>query len=770
MHTRGKLVIHSCLRLAVVVVLTFFLSGAYAQKVGLVLSGGGARGFTHIGVIKAMEDNNIPIDYITGTSMGAIVGAFYSMGYTPDEMVTLFKSSDFKLWSTGDIDPKYVYYYRNADPKPSFADLYFNLKKLDSIAYKPTFLPTNIVSPRQMNYAFVELFSQANALAKGDFSKLFVPFRCVASDIYRKEAVVLRKGNLGDAVRASMTFPFMFKPIMINNQLLFDGGIYNNFPVDVMRSDFAPEFILGSVVSNNPSKPAENDIVKQIENMIVGKSDYTLDPAEGILLDFKLDNVNTFDFTKVDELVQLGYNEVIARLPEIRARVKREVSKEQVQSNRHDFKARLPELKYKNIYIAGIDTLRKKYIENTFHTNGKVFDNEEFKKGYFKLISDDKIAEVIPRAVFNDSTNLFDLRMRVKTKDQLKLSVGGNISSYASNQAYFGLMYQNLKDYAQTAYIDAQFGRVYNGLGVGTRVDIPTRHSWYMKLAFLLHRFDFYEGNKVFYDDDRTSYFNQFEVYSKLNVGFSLTMKGRLEFGLGYGVLTDRYSQNQDESLDESIYNIGSVFTKVETYTLNNVMYPVKGYHFLGMIQMAGGKEAFKSAGSSQNNIVENKNMWVQFRLKADRYYPLSRHFVLGALSEISFTSRSLLNNYTSTMLQAPAFSPTPHSKVSFNPYFRANQYLALGLKPIYKLNDQFHWRNEVYLFMPYKTIEKQPDGTAAYSQPFNNARLLMESSFVFDMKFASAGLFVNHYTAGSSQWNFGLNIGFLLFNNKFLE
>jgi NTE family protein len=749
------------------------LGSANAQKVGLVLSGGGARGLTHIGVIKALEENNIPIDYITGTSMGAIVGSMYAMGMNTDEMITLFKSDDFKLWSTGDIDPKYVYYYRNADPKPGFADLYFDIRKIDSISFKPSFLPTNLVSPRQMNFAFVELFSQANALAHGDFNRLFVPFRCVASDIYRKEAVIFSKGNLGDAVRASMTFPFMFKPIVVNGQLLFDGGIFNNFPVDVMRSDFKPGFILGSVVSNNPGKPNENDIVKQIENMIVNKSDYTINEKEGLLLDFKLDNVNTFDFTKIDDLVQLGYNEVIKRLPEIKAKVKREVTQQELLARRDSFTNLLPELRFRKIYISGIDSLQKKYVERTFRSKNRIFDMNDFKEGYFKLISDDKISEVMPRAVYNDTTGYFDLRMRVKTKDQIKVSVGGNISSSTSNEAYFGITFQNLKDYAQTAYLDAQFGRVYNGLGIGTRVDIPSQRNWYAKLAFTLHRFDYFEGERIFYDDSRTSYFNQMEVYSKLSVGFPLTMKGRIEFGLGYGALTDRYRQSltdQTGGLDESIYNLGSLFSKIETYTLNNIMYPIKGHHYYSNIQLAGGTETFRLNNSSQDNTDEKKNLWLQFMMKGEKYYTYSKKFVLGTMAEVDFTSRGFLNNYTATIIQAPGFTPTAHSKVAFNPYFRANQFIAAGVKPIYRINDQLHWRNELYLYVPYKTIEQQTDNSAAYSKPFNSAKFLFESTFVVDLKFASAGLFLNHYSAGVSKWNVGLNIGFLLFNNKFLE
>jgi len=103
--------------------LLFLFPITQAQKIGLVLSGGGAKGITHIGVIKALEENNIPIDYVAGTSMGAIVGGMYAMGFTVDEMIATIKSNDFKHWTTGEIDSNYKYYYRNADPKPSFVEI-----------------------------------------------------------------------------------------------------------------------------------------------------------------------------------------------------------------------------------------------------------------------------------------------------------------------------------------------------------------------------------------------------------------------------------------------------------------------------------------------------------------------------------------------------------------------------------------------------------------------------------------------------------------------
>ena len=340
------------------VIFLFFVFTVVAQKVGLVLSGGGAKGITHIGVIKALEENDVPIDYVAGTSMGAIVGGMYSMGYTTEQMVELFKSDDFKRWSTGEIESEYKYFYRNSDPKPSFIEIPFKIENLDSLDIAHNIFPTNIVPPRQMNYAFIPLCAQATAAAGEDFDSLFVSFRCVASDIYNKKAVVFKNGDLGDAIRASMTFPFMFKPITINNSLLFDGGIYNNFPIDVMRDDFAPDQIIGSVVTNNAKKPVERDLVMQIENMIKSRTDYSVQENEGILLKFETSDIKTFDFSRIDELVQMGYDSTIAHIDDIKKRIKRQLSVTDLAVRREVFLKKYPELKFQNVIVTGVDSLQ----------------------------------------------------------------------------------------------------------------------------------------------------------------------------------------------------------------------------------------------------------------------------------------------------------------------------------------------------------------------------------------------------------------------------
>ena len=187
-----------------------------SQSVGLVLSGGGAKGIAEIGAIQALEDNDIPIDYIAGTSMGAIVGGLYACGYTPAEMMEMIASKGFGYWSSGTIDPELTYYFVRQPQTPAFARLNVNLSRTDSADTTPGILPASLISPLPMNFAFMDLFAAYTAQCSSDFNNLFVPFRCVTSDITAKKKIVCRSGQLSDAIRASMSFPCVFAPIKMN--------------------------------------------------------------------------------------------------------------------------------------------------------------------------------------------------------------------------------------------------------------------------------------------------------------------------------------------------------------------------------------------------------------------------------------------------------------------------------------------------------------------------------------------------------------------------
>src|ERR1051326_8108274 len=196
--------------LLAIICILYLTPNSFSQKVGVVLSGGGASGLAHIGVLKALEENNIPVDYITGTSIGAFVGAMYAIGYSPKQMEQIALSEDFNNQVYGNIDKKYVYYFKKKEPNASWISLKLSL----DTAFE-TNLPTNIVNPATIDFALMEGMAPAIAAAKYNFDSLFIPFRCVAADIETKSTVVFHNGDLSEAVRASISYPFYLKPIKV---------------------------------------------------------------------------------------------------------------------------------------------------------------------------------------------------------------------------------------------------------------------------------------------------------------------------------------------------------------------------------------------------------------------------------------------------------------------------------------------------------------------------------------------------------------------------
>ncbi|WP_288203974.1 patatin-like phospholipase family protein, partial [Bacteroides sp. CAG:189] len=568
------------------VLITFLLllpMWVQAQKVGLVLSGGGAKGLTHIGIIRALEENNIPIDYITGTSMGAIVGSLYAMGYSPDDMEALLKSEDFKRWYSGEVEEEYMYYFKKNLPTPEFLNIRLSFR--DSLKIKPQFLPSSVVDPVQMNLVFIDLYARATAACGGDFDKLFIPFRCVASDVYNKKQLVMKRGDLGDAVRASMSFPFMFKPIEIDSVLAYDGGIYNNFPTDVMRDDFHPDIIIGSVVATNPTKPKENDLMSQIENMVMQKTDYSIPDSEGIVMTFKYDDVNLMDFQRINELHDIGYNRTMSMMDSIKSRIHRRVNLDNIRLRRLVYKSNYPELRFKNILIEGANAQQQAYIKKEFHaSDDKEFTYEDVKRGYFRLLSGNMISEIIPHAVFNPEDDTYDLHLKVKLEDNISVRIGGNVSTTSSNQIYLGLSYQNLNYNAKEFTFDGQLGKIYNNVQLMGKIDFATSIPTSYRLIASISTFDYFKKEKLFSRNDKPAFNQKDERFVKLKVGLPFLSNKRAEFGVGAAKIQDRYFQKNvidfdKDKYDKSTYSLFGGSISFNGSTLNSRQFPTQGAH-----------------------------------------------------------------------------------------------------------------------------------------------------------------------------------------------
>lgn len=753
----------------------FFLPFTQAQKVGLVLSGGGAKGMTHIGIIRALEENNIPIDYITGTSMGAIIGSLYAMGYSPDDMEALLRSEDFKRWYSGQIEPEYGYYFKQNRPTPEFFNIRFSFK--DSLHIKPQILPTSMVNPIQMNLVFVELFARATAACNGDFNHLFVPFRCIASDVYNKRPLIMRKGDLGDAVRASMSFPFVFKPIEIDSVLAYDGGIYNNFPTDIMREDFRPGVIIGSVVAANPGKPKENDLMSQLENMIMQKTDYTLPDSLGIVMTFKYDDVSLLDFDRLQELHDIGYNRTISLMDSIKSRIHRRTSAENVRLRRLVYRSNLPQFRFRDIYIEGANPQQQAYIKKEFHDEDhEVFTYEDLKRGYFRLLSDNMISEIIPHAVYDPKNDLYSLHLKVKMEDNFSVRMGGSVSTTSSNQIYLGLGYQNLNYYSKEITLDGQIGKVYNNAQLMAKIDLPTRVPTSYRLIASLSTFDYYKKDKLFSKNDKPSFNSKDERFVKLMVALPFLANKRAEISIGYGKLQDNYFQSNvinfdKDRLDRSTYNLLGGAIGFYGSTLNARQYATKGYFEKLVAQVFTGKEKFIPGNPTETSFTtKDRQSWLQISYMKYAYHTMAPKFTLGWMAEMLYSSKNFSENYAATMLQAADFSPTPHSKIMYNEAFRANQFLAAGIKPIFVFNDIFQVRSELYGFMPIFPIKKNALNKAYYGKAFSRFEYLGEISVICQLPFGAISAYVNHYSSPKKEWNVGLTLGWQLFNYRFIE
>ena len=754
----------------------FILPETQAQKVGLVLSGGGAKGLTHIGIIRALEENNIPIDYITGTSMGAIIGSLYAMGYTPDDMEELIRSEDFKRWYSGAVEEDYIYYFKKNKPTPEFFNIRLSFK--DSLAnITSQLLPTSMVNPIQMNLVFINLFAAATAASGGNFDKLFVPFRCIASDVYNKEQIVLRKGDLGDAVRASMSFPFVFKPIEINGVLAYDGGIYNNFPTDVMCEDFNPDIIIGSVVAKNPAKPDENDLMSQIDNMVMQKTDYTMADSLGILLTFRYEDVSLLDFDRLDELQKRGYDKTISMMDSIKSRIHRRVSTENVRLRRLVYCSSYPELRFQNLYIQGVNPQQQAYIKKEFHdSDEEIFTYEDVKRAYFRILSGKVISEIIPHAIYNTNNEMFDLYLKVKLEDKFSIRVGGSISTTNSNQIYVGFTYQDLNYYSQEFSFDGQLGKVYNNAQFMAKVDFPTEIPTSYRFIASISSFDYYKKDNLFSNRDIPAFTKKDEKLIKLKAALPFLSSKRAEFGFGIGRIEDRYFQGNiidfdKDKYDKSTYDLIGGSISINGSTLNTRQYATHGYREDLAAQIFTGKEKFHPGLVPENETDHKKNQaWLQLSYVREDYHKLSSNFTLGSFVQALYASKNFSENYTATIMQAGEFTPTPHSMLTYNEAFRANQYFSAGLRPIYQISNLFHLRGELYGFMPIFPIEKNSINKAYYGKAFSKLEYLGELSLICQLPFGAISAYLNHYSSPKREWNVGITLGWQLFNYRFID
>jgi NTE family protein len=274
-------------------------------KIALALGGGAALGIAHVGVLRWLEEHRIPVDFVTGTSMGGLIGGSYAVGMTPDEIDQLLADADWDLIFKADAPFREKSFRRKEDAMEYPVNLELGLKEGVS-------LPTGL-NPGHHIGVLLSSIALAHS-AVGDFDDLPIPFRCIAVDMRENEEVVLDNGPLDTALRATMAIPTFFDPIERDGRLLADGGVLNNLPVGVARA-MGADIVIAVRVDNMPPEPPESMLGLGL-HAIGMMMDHLTTPKEKLadhLIRPELQDFEGTDYRKSAPLAERGYEAAVAQ-------------------------------------------------------------------------------------------------------------------------------------------------------------------------------------------------------------------------------------------------------------------------------------------------------------------------------------------------------------------------------------------------------------------------------------------------------------------------
>ena len=744
-------------------------AGDAPQSVGLVLSGGGAKGIAHIGVIKALEDNDIPIDYITGTSMGAIVGGLYACGYTPEEMLRLIGSREFSYWSTGQVDKKLTYYFAENEPTPALMTLNIGDGSSKSSS---SILPASIINPIPMNFGVMELFSTYTAQCGGNFDKLMVPFRCVASDVSARRAKVLDSGSLAASVHASMSFPLIFQATRIDGNILYDGGIYDNFPVDVMRKDFAPDIVLGFDVGT-PDKGEPNSYLRQLELLVTEHQTKDIPYSTGMRVHVDLSDFGLLDFPQARAIYRRGYERTIAAMDSIKERIHSRTTPQATALRRNLFKSHTPFLRFDSVDISGGTRGQRSYLRYLFSpaTNTDTLGISRTRLSYYRALSSEKFGILHPEAVYNDSTGLFRLDLQAQVKSRFSAGFGAYITSTNNSFLYLCADYRSLSFSSINTYLEAWIGQSYMAGVLRGNILLHSRLPAAFFFEGVAWRRRYPRNDRLFFRDEGPASVVCHQYFGKTGFSTAAGRTGAFDVGVGFGHIYNSFYDidgKGDISADRSniSLNLGQAYAEYRTSTLDNVNYPVSGTAIQAKAAAVGGHTHYRNPGNSTSD--PSTHWWLEAGASYRNYIRPLRHWALGIEAFGNYSSRPLMNSYNAALSFASCFTPTPSADCNFHAGFRANSYLAAGIVPLWNPREGFSLRFNAYVFAPMRTILPSPDHGAMYGPWFDRAEFFGELAANYRLPFANVSGYAN-YDSSSRKFNFGLSLGLYITAPSFL-
>ncbi|MBL7850574.1 MAG: patatin-like phospholipase family protein [Cyclobacteriaceae bacterium] len=746
------------------------------QKVAVVMSGGAAKGLAHVGMLKALEEHEIPIDFVAGTSMGGIVAGCYAAGMSPAQIEEIMLSDDLSRWVNGQLEEGYNYYYSKDDTHPSFVRLNLQLDSTFNLN-----LNTSLANDVTLNFALAEKMAQPSAIAKGNFDSLFVPLRVMASEIFTQQEVILRSGNLGDALRATQTVPFFYTPIRVDGKYLFDGGVYNNFPVDVAEKEFHPDIIIGCNVSTKihetyPSKEDDQLISRSLLYLLMDKSNPGRMPSSGIYLQPNLQGITGFDFAKAKAIIDSGYAETIRRLPEIKQKIALRRTCEEVADRRNRFNNRNAAFLVERVSISGHNVHQQAYINRLFRTKRRPLTFSDIKRGYYTLVSDDYFKSLYPSFTYDTVRQTFEFQLSKRPQNNFQVDFGGVIATRNISNLYLGLNYYYFNRLLTHLSANFHTGSFYQSAQVKARLDLAGTARFYLEPEATFNNWNYVEGNDIIVNRNNSTVLKRIDRKMGLGIGVPVGRQFRFTVDGSYISNSDQYI-NQDvlvssDTLDQLTLTGFRYGASLSTNTLNRKQYASGGRFFYAGLDFFNLTEDLMPGTTSTYAAgipIEASRQWIRGTVILEQYFRTGI-YSSGYYLHATLSNQPLFSNYVGTIINAPGFYPLQDSRTLLLENFRSFNFVAGGWRNVFALKKKLDFRLEGYLYKPFESIVQGPNQEPQLNREIKQIYFAGMAGLVMHSTIGPISLSLNYYDDKQTQWGVLLHVGFLLFNNPSLE
>ncbi|WP_426431651.1 patatin-like phospholipase family protein [Winogradskyella sp. HB-48] len=549
-------------------------------KVGLVLSGGGAKGFAHIGALKVIDSLGIKIDYIAGTSMGAIIGSLYATGYSGQQLEDLFNTVDFDELINDEFPRKTKSFYERENSEKYAVTLPFEGFKIN--------LPSGLSRGQNVYNLLYQLLLPVNQVR--DFENLPIPFFCMATNIETGESLILDKGRLAEAVTASGALPSIFQPVVIGDKILIDGGVTNNFPIEELRAK-GMDIIIGVDVQDElrdrESLKTAPEILLQVNNFRTINAMKQKASLADIYIKPDIANFSVLSFDEGEDIIANG--EAAAR-DNISALV--EIKNTQSDMVVRPYLKIVDSVKIKSITIDGNKRYTRAYLLGKLKLRGnETLSYEDFKKRINNLIATNNFETFRYQLETTDSINQYRLKGQIRESEAttfLKLGIHYDAlykSAILANITKKRLLFNNdlaaldiiLGDNSRfnfDYFIDKGF---YISLGIKSRFNQFNKN---INPQLVLAETTPILGDLNRLDVKLQDFTNQIYLQTLFRKDFSLRLGGehkRLKI-----TSETLFSDNQEDDFTFENTDYISLFGKLKYDSYSHPFFPKRGFYFNG--------------------------------------------------------------------------------------------------------------------------------------------------------------------------------------------